>query len=251
MKDVIIVVLSLIVFENIGIARTHHWATCAKKDLDLIRTTILENHPVQEDSNFINWLQQGYLEAFQRAQCARSFADYKAVLNSYITGFSDKHIEIRFIQAVKNYWWPGFIVQYHSGKYQVGYVKKCLQRQIPIGAELIAVDGLPVKDFIDSYIKPFNSFISGLNYYKHAENILIHDGNQWQPRPVTCTLVVDGHQKSIPLCYKRIHVCTFDAYASAIEPKEQSKSLESNIISSSKLSIPLNSTAGEFLITVM
>ena len=52
----------------------------------------------------------------QRAQCVRSYAD-KAALQYYVTGLRDMHVELRFNRAVKNYWWPGFIVSYVDGKY--------------------------------------------------------------------------------------------------------------------------------------
>ena len=147
------------------LARTCHWSTSAKKDLDLIYKTILENHPGPKDKenpHFMDWFQGGYKESKERACCARSFADYKTVLQYYVTGFRDIHLSLKFNQKVDCYWWPGFIVGYKDDKYQVAYVKNCLARELPIGSELIAVDGLTVKEFMRSYLMPYNEFIPDL-----------------------------------------------------------------------------------------
>lgn len=219
---------------NDCIARTYQWANYAKKDLDLMHTTILENHlgPVdKENPHLSDWLERGYVQSMQRAQCVRSYADYKAALQYYVTGLRDMHVELRFNRAVKNYWWPGFIVSYVDGKYKVSFVKESLSKEVPIGSELIAIDGLPVKEFMHSYMMPYMNFTPGLEQknIKHTHDLFIHDGNQWQQRPSVCSLMIGSEQKTVPLVYSRIHVKTFNKYVSSVEIKESPRIVQNRL----------------------
>lgn len=212
-----ILIIYIVVSNTICVGRSYQWTKQAKCDLGIVHDAITKYYAqsnAKENNSIKLWTNAGYSESIKRAQHARSVADYKAVLNYYIAGFKDSHLQLKFNCEGKNYWWPCFIVNYVDGKYKVAYTKKCLSELIPVGTEIVAIDGLSVKEFTDLYSTPYINFSLNTEREKtdYAFKLFIHDGNQWQKRPSICTLATKGQQKDFPLVYKRIHVKTFNNY---------------------------------------
>ena len=72
--------------------------------------------------------------------------------------------------------------------------------------------------------------------------MFIHDGNQWQQRPSSCTFIINGKQKLIPLYYKRIPANIFYKYKESIAPKEVKKIIESRPFGDDGIWISLQKT---------
>lgn len=218
---VYVLILGLMVATN-SLARTTCWSTWAKNDLILIHKTIDETYQEmqsKENDQFIDWIEKGYEQAKLHAQRARSLADYMSVLRSYVNGFHTTQLGLTFDCEVKHYWWPGFIVQHIGNTYKISYVHTRLDHQIPLDAELIAVDGLPVKEFLSSYIMPYVEPIPGTQQgcIHPSLHMFIHNGNQWQPRASSITILVDQHQLMIPLRWKKIRASRFNKLVLCIE----------------------------------
>ena len=122
------------------------WAQLARADVDAIHDSIVTLHPAIRDPlnpSFASKIDVAYRRAHDAAGRAKSFLDWRAVVNSLILSFRDEHTFIQFDAVPARARWPGFLIDGRGGGYVAAAVDPELH-EIASGDRLIACDGQPI-----------------------------------------------------------------------------------------------------------
>jgi len=175
---------------------TNRWPCKTQRDLEFLRDSISEH------GNSISCIDfQHYLD---KAQEIHNFAGYKAVLAEFVSGFNSNRYNLEFCRQNQKAYWPGFIVTCQQGAYVASYVtdKMSYCKMPPVGAQLIACDGIPVERYMEDYIKPYSSALAR-TYAKQVPYIGIYDYYQGAHKLSYCTWLIDGQQRALPVFWQR------------------------------------------------
>ena len=175
---------------------TNRWPCKTQCDLEFLRDVISEHGSSISQSGF-----QCYVD---RSKKIHNFAGYKAVLAEFVSSFNDQRYNLEFCRHTTKVFWPGFIVTYKQGGYVVSYVTEKMSycEMPPVGAQLIACDGIPVERYIDDYIKPY-SFALTRTYVQQVPCIGVYDYYQGAHKLSYCTWLIDGQQRTLPIFWQR------------------------------------------------
>jgi hypothetical protein len=184
------------------------WSVMAEQDVRAMHRIILESHPGPVDAenpDFKRWLQQGYREALGRAQRARDFGAYSATLQRYAAGFRDGHLQLVPQLQRTQARWPGFVVAQRQGRYVVATVEEGAQGLPPVGAELVACDGVSAAQLFERTVWPkvTGPDVEGKRAAQ-APRLLLDEGDPEVALPRGCELRVDGAAQQVTLRYRDV-----------------------------------------------
>lgn len=180
------------------------WQNRAVKDLENIYNQAFQESQALEAKQHKTTINNYYRIAQEKAHYCYTQADYQAVISYFKTHVNGS---IDFESYPKKVWWPGFLVSYNHGVYSVSHClptgDKCLNIEYPpIGAQLLAVDGMPVNEYIKAFIKPFSC---NKTDQQQALSLFINDGSLWTMPIRSCFFLVNGSQIMIPIYYRRVN----------------------------------------------
>lgn len=184
------------------------WAQLAEQDVKAMHRIILESHPGPVDSanpTFTQWLERGYREALTRARKARTYGAYAATLRRYAAGFRDGHLQIQLSLQPAKVRWPGFVVAWRHGRYEVAWVEEGASGLPPVGAELVSCDGVPAAGLFERTVWP--TVISPdveARRRSNAVRLLVDEGDPEVKPPERCAVRVGGETSSVALRYRDI-----------------------------------------------
>ncbi|HML19921.1 MAG TPA: hypothetical protein PKD74_05080 [Candidatus Dependentiae bacterium] len=175
---------------------TNRWPCKTQRDLKFLRDVIAEHGSCIFQIDF-----QRYLD---KAQKIHNFAGYEAVLAEFVSGFNSNCYNLEFCRQNPKVYWPGFIVTYQQGAYVASYVtnKMSYCKMPPVGAQLIACDGIPVERYMKDYIKPYSSVLAR-TYAQQVPYIGIYDYYQGAHKLSYCMWLIDGQQRALPVFWQR------------------------------------------------
>lgn len=179
---------------------TNRWPERTRKDLKAVDAAIEKYKADRHASTSSSAIFQ---ECLQRASQVQTVADYQAIIAYYVSSFNDDSLKLTFCRAQKKVCWPGFIVIYQHGAYIVAYVSDRYPRALlpPLGAELIACDGIPVACYMSDYVTPYRVACES-DFVHTVPYVGIYDNNMWAHKISSCTFLVDGKQLMVPLLWK-------------------------------------------------
>ncbi|MCJ8510704.1 S41 family peptidase [Rhizobium lemnae] len=188
------------------VARANPWQDLAQSDLRAIRLQIEKNHPGPVDPDnpaFLDWLNNGFIEAEDDLSKVRGLEDYFLILKQYVAGFRDPHVTVDFTSPEVGRKWPGFVVAGREGKV---LVVESSTNSPPIGSELISCDGIAVKALLADRVFRFRadpaisaSFDAAVRYL-----FLVADSNLVEPSLQTCRFDFQGRNFDFKLKWRDV-----------------------------------------------
>jgi len=194
---------------------TNRWPCKTQRDLEFVRDSLSAYGTSISHSDF-----QRYLD---KAHEIHNFAGYKAVLAEFVSSFKSNCYNLEFCRHNKKVYWPGFIVTYQQGMYVASYVtdKMSYCEMPPLGAQLIACDGIPVDRYMQDYIKPYSSSLTR-TYAQQVPYIGMYDYYQGAYKLSYCTWLIDGQQVLLPIFWqRRSHACLTCLIKSIVDEQEE------------------------------
>ena len=159
--------------------------------LTKVKSTLEQNssQSALHDTRFLRWLNEGYNFSVKKASTVLSEDKFFYTLAYYISGFKDPHLYLSASNSKTKIplHFSGMTVYYQYGHYYVNYRDKDNQ-SIPIHAELLNCDNVPVDTLIQKDIMPYNdgSPIYPATYYRRAQQLML-DANPYRHFPSKCT----------------------------------------------------------------
>lgn len=130
------------------------WQEIVKNDLTFIQKQIQENTPNAVDKDhpeFAKWLESGSKEPL----LIDSLDGYFALIERYVGGFQDPHIDFQPSYTATSYRWPGFIARYDGHIWRIALVESA--ENLSVGDEILKVDESSPNDLMISRIFPYQN----------------------------------------------------------------------------------------------
>jgi hypothetical protein len=171
------------------------WAVAARMDIDSIYSTLRDNHPGPVDTSnpkFSQWLIEGRSLAVKQAATATHAADYWRAVRLYTNGFRDGHIWFDFIKPTRQVW-PKFLTMRDAmGKARV--VLNDGEPSVPLGAELLACDGLDAESLQQKLVDPYR-WNADIPHERDTNSVFLMTAIDDDPqKPYSCRFRTDDHE---------------------------------------------------------
>ena len=181
------------------------WAVAARMDIDFIYSTLRDNHPGPVDtsnSTFSKWLTEGRSLALNQATTATHAADYWRAVRLYTNGFRDGHIWFGLNQPMRRVW-PHFLTARDAtGKTRV--VLNDGEPYVPLGAELLACDGLDAESLLRKLVDPYR-WNADIPHERNTNSVFLMTAIEDDPqKPSTCRFRVDDREFDYSLRWSQI-----------------------------------------------
>lgn len=191
------------------------WTALARADLAFVHDELAENHPGAidpENESFGHWLEEGYRAALEKADAAESLADVLAALRFYVAGFADGHTSLSLDYAPRWLRWPGFVAAWRpgggGGRVVVHHAASEWPAELPpVGAELVACEGRPIRRILDEDLLPYRDGRSELEATLVAQTPwLLARGLEKDPaKPTRCTFRIGDRERELELAWRWHH----------------------------------------------
>ncbi len=188
------------------------WPTLARADLASVHDELAENHPGAidpENESFGRWLEDGYRAALEEADAAESLDDVLATLRFYVAGFADGHTQLSLDYGPRRLRWPGFVVAWRpdrgGGRVVVHRAASEWPVELPpVGTELVACEGRPVRRILDEDLLPYRDGRSDLEATLVAQTpwLLARGLEKALPKPTRCTFRIGGGERELELAWR-------------------------------------------------
>ncbi len=182
------------------------WRAAAAEDLTAMHDILRDNSPAmlvdRDSAGFRRWLDQGLAEGRAKLPKVTDFDGYYFLLQGYVMGFRDSHIQWGPADGSFNIGmpaWPGFVLDWRDGRYLVAYRAPGFAAAPPLGAQLISCDGKSAEAIVserDRYEGDLSD--AGMRYYM-APLLLVDQANPFVARPSSCVFSLDGSALSYPM----------------------------------------------------
>lgn len=202
----------------------NQWSEIAIDDLHFIRAILRENHPGPADTLnpwFREWYEQGFEETIGLARQANNYAGYYFAIQYYMQGFQDGHLgalgEDLLAVSELDFNWPGFIVGYKSGQFQV---VESEEPRVPVGAKLISCDGRSADSLGKTILQTFHGLWSVPGARSELAPLLFVDaGNPFVEPLKVCKWKFGGQVSEVPLLWRPADVDSLEAKISKARQK--------------------------------
>lgn len=133
------------------------WADLASRDVSKYCADIRAIHPGMVDPlspTFPGRVSNACVVAASSARSAKSYLDWRSVVESLVTSFRDGHTRINFALVPSQVRWPGFLIDGRSDHWVVRHMTVptatalAPENDPPNGATLLACDGKSANDFL-------------------------------------------------------------------------------------------------------
>lgn len=176
------------------------WQKLAYQDLKAAHNYLLDDSAGGVDKNnlhFTNWLDLGYQQARLLTKQVNSASSYNLVMNYYLNGFADQHVE--YMPFLKRFdferFWPGFTVYYQNRRFYVSGLAydKNLSSLPPKGAQLISCDGRKPATLMKTQVFPyFGNPNLQASWFINAPRLFFYYPNSWLKRLHYCKVLYHG-----------------------------------------------------------
>lgn len=187
------------------------WSAILRMDAHAMHDDIAANHPGPVDPKnpgFAPANEQGLALALKRAQTTHDYAGYWYAMSAYAASFDDGHLRFSIAKGANpppvSLRWPGFLTGFdHDGTQRV--IARQDQAPLPLGARLVACDGIPADRLARENV---GTFVGRWSLYATrvwaGQLLFVDQQNPWIKRPEHCQFEVRGQAKSITLDWKPI-----------------------------------------------
>ena len=186
----------LFLIANSAYSNQIQWQKLAYRDLEAAHGYLLNDSAGgldKKNPHFINWLGLGYEQARLLIKQVDSASSYNLVMNYYLNGFADQHVE--YLPFLKRFdflrFWPGFTVYYQNKQFYVSGLAydKNLSLLPPEGAQLISCDGRKAATLMKTRVFPyFGNPNLQASWFINTPRLFFYYPNPW---------------------FKRLHYCKF------------------------------------------
>lgn len=220
-----LVAVGSLVLGGIQLPAERDWAAALRTDAQAIHDDLAANHPGSvnpEDPAFARLNDAQLRLALQRAENARTFAEYFFALRAYVAAFDDGHLNFGvYGDTPSDSHWPGFLTKYEAdGEQRV--VTRDDDVPVPLGARLLGCDGRPADQLLEENIGRFIGRWSLQSQRLAFGNMLFGDaGNPYIRRPVRCTFEVAGRPQEVALAWRPIDLGDLIRKTRQINPQPQ------------------------------
>ncbi|HEX5182002.1 MAG TPA: S41 family peptidase [Allosphingosinicella sp.] len=202
------------------------WRAAAAQDLNAIHDILRDNSPamvVKRDSaHFRLWLNEGLRQARSRLPKVRDAKSYYYVVRYYVAGFRDSHIQFGPNREsgvnLRGYAWPGFVLGYRAGAYEVAFRAPDAPDAPPPGARLLGCDGKGAEALVRAHDLYDGNFRLASVRAARAVDLMMERGNPFITHPKICRFRVGGTTKTYRLRWRPLddaHTDQIDAAISA------------------------------------
>lgn len=186
------------------------WRAAAAQDLTAIHDTLRDNSPamiVKRDSAlFRRWIDEGLRQARADLPKVMDGHGYYYVIQGYVGGFRDSHIQWGPNRAsgisLRAFSWPGFVLGYRNGGYEVAFRAPDALEAPPAGARLIGCDGKPAEALAQAHDRYDGNFQLESVRHSRAVSLLLERGNPFVSHPNTCSFRVEGRARDYRLTWR-------------------------------------------------
>jgi hypothetical protein len=197
------------------------WSLLTQRDLQAVHDTLAANHPGPVDpqnDRYRQWLNDGLQAASSEAAKARTYGDYTRALRLYLNGFRDGHIAAGFVLAPQRLSWPGFLVG-RDANGRVSVLAADKDSNVPLGAELIACDGIATDQLMKQRLDPYywNADIPHERWIS-LPRLLQSDPYDADKRMASCTVGVGGVTKTVDLRWRSASRETIAQHVQSMQP---------------------------------
>lgn len=196
--------IALLLFSGPALAEaeeTNHWREMARDDLAFVHRTLADHHPGplnEEDPAFGRWHQQGYEESLALLDKVKSLGGYRAVLDRYVAGFRDGHLNVNLSLDYKWLSWPGFMVAWREGGFVVHHVADGIAEP-PVGARLVACDGVDAETLFEQRVRQFGGKDIPADRYLRGPELFINRVNPLIEELGECVFSTGSRKQSVKL----------------------------------------------------
>ena len=145
-------------FGSAATAAPQPWQELATADVERLHQSVVDFHPGMRDGDtpdFAARVETAYRTAKERAQAAKSYADWLAATQGFMLSFRDGHTIFRPNVSPSRVRWPGFLIDGRAGGWVVRRPAGFTASEAgPLeGARIVACDDVPIatllKDRLD------------------------------------------------------------------------------------------------------
>lgn len=185
------------------------WVNMTLNDLAGMHKIITENSSAaldKDNSTFVKWLEEGFVQSKAKAKQVSTFGGYVAALRFYAAGFRETHHGLYFA-VLPDFWkWPGFTISYMNGDFVVSYVDK--DKDFPkVGDHIIDFDGISTKEAVFNRVFPYldgTDLSSEADLFRATPRVLFDEHNPFLTELRKCTVVSNGEKKDLLLNWEPI-----------------------------------------------
>lgn len=188
-----------------------NWSALAATDLNFIHESLGANHPGpvdNENPGFLHWYEDGYGQALALADQAQDYAGYYYSIQHYLTGFQDGHLwalESPFRDERIGWSWPGFVLAYKDGEFEVSANPHGSPDVLRQGDRLISCDNRSAASLADEKLRGYTGLWSVAGARPALAPYLLSDsGNPFVDRPDVCRFETQSGVRSVHLDWREI-----------------------------------------------
>ncbi|MFD1786931.1 S41 family peptidase [Sphingomonas floccifaciens] len=188
------------------VARPRDWAATTRADAEAFHARILADHPGpvnRADPGFRAREAKAYATLLARAAKVRDFAGYHWAMRGYVASFDDGHVQFGTLKGspLLTARWPGFLTGLDPRGKQV-VMTRADDAPVPLGAELVACDGLAADPLLARNVGAFAGRWTMLATRRsRAGRLFVDTGNPFITRPATCRFTVQGKPQTVTLTW--------------------------------------------------
>jgi hypothetical protein len=186
------------------------WQAATAQDLTAIHDILRDNSPamvVKRDSaHFRSWLDEGLRQARSKLPQVRDAKGYYYVVRYYVAGFRDSHIQFGPNRQsgvnLSGYAWPGFMLGYRNGGYEVAFRASDASDAPPPGARLLGCDGKGAEALVQAHDLYDGDFRLASVRAARAVDLMMERGNPFISHPNVCRFRIGGETKTYRLGWR-------------------------------------------------
>jgi len=200
-------------FANLAFADANVWQSRAYRDLHAAHAYLLNDSVGGRDGEnvrFINWLDLGYQRAKLLARQVNSASSYNLVMNYYLNGFNDEHVE--YFPYLKRFnfdrFWPGFTIYYRNKQFYVSALARAqeIKNLPPVGAKLVSCDGASPYNLMRQRVFPyFGNIHLQADWFINAPRLFFYEKNPWFKKLNNCKFSYKKHKLRYRLNWYKVN----------------------------------------------
>ncbi len=186
------------------------WSAALRGDAQALHDEINANHPGplnSEDPGFTDRNDAQLVRALERAQSARTYADYFFALRQYVASFDDGHMRFgAFGDTPNDFRWPGFATDY-DGRGFIRVVHSGEGAPVPVGAQLVGCDEMTAEQYSAATLgRMWGRWQLEAQRRTFGRMLFLDEGSRYIPQAGRCTFDFGGERHTVPLNWRPMAV---------------------------------------------
>ena len=197
------------------------WSATLSQDVEAVARALEDTHPGMYDPRNPGFRPQAeavLAEARARARDTRDAGGWWWAMRALIAGFDDGHVQIGLVPSGGlPSRWPGFLTVYRGADQVVGSRDELDEATPPLGARLIACDGVGADALARQRVGTFRGrWFLEAQKVQFGDWVFMNATNPWTPEMVSCSWEVEGTTRTYPLSWRPIAPADLGARRSAM-----------------------------------